>query len=397
VFLFIFPCQFLWSTSSFERRSIHLLLLIINVQVSLHIRGPINFSTFAVYHRSSSSKEKREAEPEPEPEAKSHPLAQYFPGLHRHKRGHVHRHDRRDPEAKVVTVTETVYSTSTRLNQQLQATAGSISSAAPASSASSPPSNGESSNTGTTINGSYAWARDTYYNAATGEADNIIFMNHQGGTNGSGVWDSCFGNSLSFAAADGCHGAASPQTLGAVTIPSDNELAIFSAQQCGDCGYVRPGSPAYRGFSTSSETLFLMEFEMPRDPGSGFNVDMSAAWFLNAQIPRTLQYGNAACSCWTSGCGEFDAFEILSTGSNFLTATLHSWQGTGNQYGGGGCSDYINRPLTSSMKAVVYFNSASSSIEIYTLPSTVTFDVGLTDTEVQSWFTGAASPVNIGG
>ena len=90
-----------------------------------------------------------------------------------------------------------------------------------------------------------------------------------------------------------------------------------------DCGFVRPGSVAYRlspnfcyvfmhtltvvsdGFD-GADKVFLMEFSMPMDGTSGFNADMPAIWMLNAQIPRTLQYGNAACSCWESGCGEFD-------------------------------------------------------------------------------------------
>jgi hypothetical protein len=32
--------------------------------------------------------------------------------------------------------------------------------------------------------------------------------------------------------------------------------------------------------------------------------DEPAIWMLNAQIPRTTQYGPSDCSCWESGCGE---------------------------------------------------------------------------------------------
>ncbi len=53
-----------------------------------------------------------------------------------------------------------------------------------------------------------------------------------------------------------------------------------------------------------ADKVFFVEFSMPMDEDSSFNADMPAIWMLNAQIPRTLQYGNANCSCWESGCGE---------------------------------------------------------------------------------------------
>ena len=203
---------------------------------------------------------------------------------------------------------------------------------------------------------------------------------------------------MSYAASNGVSAAKSPQVLGSnVYLPSDQELVLMTNQSCGsDCGYVRAGTPAYEGFSTASSTVFLLEFMMPRDDGSGFNVDMGAIWLLNAQIPRTLQYGNAACSCWTSGCGEFDLFEILSTGSNFLTSTVHTWQGTGNQFGGGGCSDYIERPLSSYMQAAVILDTSTSTLNIVVLPESIgTFGEGLTDAQIQGWLGIAGSTVNI--
>src|SRR5271170_5703235 len=78
------------------------------IQISLHLRGPIQIGQIAVYHRSSASKEKRDAEPEPD----FHGHGQPFEALARHKRGHNHRHERRGNA--VVTVTDTAYVTSTR-------------------------------------------------------------------------------------------------------------------------------------------------------------------------------------------------------------------------------------------------------------------------------------------
>ena len=76
---------------------------------------------------------------------------------------------------------------------------------------------------------------------------------------------------------------------------------------------------------------------MPMDGTTGFNADMPSIWMLNAQIPRTLQYGNAQCSCWESGCGELDIAEGLFSGSTYLKSTLHA-----NTPGGD--SDYLVHP-----------------------------------------------------
>jgi hypothetical protein len=58
------------------------------------------------------------------------------------------------------------------------------------------------------------------------------------------------------------------------------------------------------------DKIFVAEFQMPLDGTEGFNADLPAIWLLNANIPRTLQYGKAECSCWQSGCGEFDVSPV---------------------------------------------------------------------------------------
>ena len=87
---------------------------------------------------------------------------------------------------------------------------------------------------------------------------------------------------------------------------------------------------------------------------------------LNAQIPRTLQYGKAECSCWTTGCGEFDIFEVLAPGDLRCKSTLHS-----NIKGGN--SDYFKRPTSGSMKAMVLMNGENMHIKVldsdYELPT----------------------------
>ncbi|KAI5283565.1 target of Sbf, partial [Ascosphaera aggregata] len=57
-----------------------------------------------------------------------------------------------------------------------------------------------------------SWGRVAYYDASSGTADGLVFLNHQGGQ-GSGVWDAANGNSLSYASKDAKSGASSPQVL----------------------------------------------------------------------------------------------------------------------------------------------------------------------------------------
>ncbi|MBE7180721.1 MAG: hypothetical protein INR71_05860 [Terriglobus roseus] len=97
------------------------------------------------------------------------------------------------------------------------------------------------------------------------------------------------------------------------------------------------------GFGGNTKAFFF-EFSMPYDGQTGFNGDMPSLWMLNAQIPRTGQY--SSCSCWQSGCGEFDICEVLDSGNPRCKSTYH-----GNTPGGS--SDYFQRPTASTMKMAV--------------------------------------------
>ncbi|AMD20782.1 HDR040Cp [Eremothecium sinecaudum] len=239
----------------------------------------------------------------------------------------------------------------------------------------------DSSNLGPAV-----WKRVSHY--TPGSTTNCTFFNHHGGS-GSGVWSSAFGNSISYASADGRSAAKSPTALGDVTLKSNEELIIFSGVSCddtsiGDCGYHRDNIPAHHGFGGDFKIL-MFEFTMPHDnSGSGDNQDMPAIWMLNAKIPRTLQYGKATCSCWKTGCGELDLFEILNSGSDKLIAHVHSGQGdNGNVYGGGGSQDYFTRPTTQSMKAAVIFAGDSKQIHIVKVDGD--FGDTLSSETVMSW------------
>jgi hypothetical protein len=63
------------------------------------------------------------------------------------------------------------------------------------------------------------------------------------------------------------------------------------------------------------------------DDNQGLIQDAPAWWFLNANVPRVLQYrdkrNEKPRACWSYGCGEFDAIEILETGETRAKSTLH--------------------------------------------------------------------------
>ncbi|EER40757.1 conserved hypothetical protein [Histoplasma capsulatum H143] len=213
-----------------------------------------------------------------------------------------------------------------------------------------------------------------YYNSAEGQADGLVFLNHHGGDK-SGVFDYALGNSLSYASTDGCNGAASPMILADKLLPDNKEIVIMTDKPCnGDCGTVRPGTVAYHGFDGDNK-LFLTEFSMPNTGKTGWNEDMPAAWILNAAIPRTLQYGKPECSCWISGCGEFDVFEVLDAGNPRAKSTLH-----GNRSGGD--SHWFPRPISKTLKLAVLFDGAANSVNIRILDDSFEFKPTLDGSEI---------------
>jgi hypothetical protein len=373
-------------------------------ELSVHFRGPVKLLQFGVYKPSSSSSKKVKRDEE---------------GCSTTK--HIHHAHKRDAATAVVEVTQTVYvngngevitgSTSTPSTPSTQATqstttlvgntnvnsGNSVSYSAAQATLSTSSSSTTSSSTAAAASSSSssgstnsAWVRDSYY--TPGSADNCVFLNTLGGTN-SGTWSSCFGNSLSYASSDASSAVSSAVAMGEVLLKTDEEYVIFSGTSCssGDgCGYYRSNIPAYHGFD-GSEKIFVFEFEMPHeDNASGSNPDMPAIWLLNAKIPRTLQYGDSTCSCWSTGCGELDLFEILSQGDERLISHIHDGQGNdGTSYGGGGSQDYFARPTSGSMKAAVIFTG--SAISIVKLDDTVSFSSGLDASTVNTWLSTSGS------
>ncbi|KAK1810228.1 target of Sbf [Friedmanniomyces endolithicus] len=324
-------------------------------ELSFHFRGPIQLKQFAVYTPSGSSSKARRSTPNER--------------RHAHGHGHAHLHHARDAavgDMVTATINGVVQSWVNEWSGAASsAPAADPSSAAAAPTAAAPPSPGppspassqssaspspSSGSSGSISSSSGGWSRQAYYDSASSTSEGLVFLNHNGGS-GSGVFDYNYGNSLSFASSDGLSGASSSQVLKDTTLPSSAEVVIMSDSPCSgdDCGFYREGTVAYHGFDGPSKAFFF-EFGMPTTGETAASiydpVDMPAIWSLNALIPRTLQYGAADCSCWTSGCGEFDLFEVLAPGDERMKSTLH-----GNIAGGD--SDYFARPSSGTKKAVM--------------------------------------------
>lgn len=349
-------------------------------EVSLHFRGPMRLKQVAAYSKTKTgSAKKREAAGGP------------------HARRHAHAHDvfhKREAEpvnekrAEWVTVTMDgkVVSWKNDWSGKATAAAGAPAAAAATTTAAAPAATSPAAGAAASavvkaaVDPNAAYTRIGYYNAATQALDGLTFLGNHGGQ-GSGVFDNTYGMSLAYLNSAGTGGAASPSVLADALIPSNAEFSIFTDKPCSgsDCGFTRPGGVSYHGFD-GADKVFLVEFSMPYDGNRGFNGDMPAFWLLNAQIPRTLQFGDAGCSCWTTGCGEFDVAEVLTSGDNRCKSTVHT-------NAPGGSSDYFVRPTIGTMKLAVIFNSADGTINIQVLPDSTDFTTSLTAAQVNAFLT----------
>ncbi|KAG6231039.1 hypothetical protein E4U34_006579 [Claviceps purpurea] len=374
--------------------------------LSIHIRGPISVKEVAVYnlaaHHGKRDVEADEADNEPKAEsspqvADAHPAHNHGHG-HGHK--HLHRHAQRDKvfatiNGKVVSWENNWFgpppaaqppttppAAKPAAGAALKAdnpdkSAGSDKPKAQleSQSESKPKSESDRKHKGKPAASGSDWDRVAYYNAEKQIAENMIFMGNYGGS-GSGVFDTTWGASLSYLNANGDGGASSPQILSDTLIPSNKEFAIFSAEKCdGSCGFTRAKDVAYKGFGGANK-VFLFHFKMPLDGDRSFNGDMPALWALNGRIPRTAQYN--ACSCWQTGCGEADIYEVLTSGDTKCKSTFHLANGAGS-------SDYFDRPVDKYIKVAAVFHEKTASVSIKKLSDDVDFSKGLDDATVMKW------------
>ncbi|BAO41859.1 uncharacterized protein YJL171C [Kluyveromyces marxianus DMKU3-1042] len=225
---------------------------------------------------------------------------------------------------------------------------------------------------------SQSWNRTAYYDASNKTANNVTFLTNAGDNS------SCLGKALTYADSTGTGKASDATILGSDNLlKSDEEFSIFSEVKCPKsgynkaCGVYRSGIPAYHGFDGETK-MFLFEFTMPtaseKNSSSIEYYDMPAIWLLNDHIPRTSQYPtNPNCSCWNTGCGEFDIFEVMNgTERNNLYSTFHTFQGI--EYLGYGiqADGYIPRDTEGTMKGGVLFDSKGNTVVF--MSNDTTFD-----------------------
>ncbi len=89
------------------------------------------------------------------------------------------------------------------------------------------------------------------------------------------------------------------------------------------------------------------------------NPSMPAIWLLNAKIPLTGQYvADKSCSCWDSGCGEFDLFEVLDPGNKRCISAVHAKPHSD------GNPNFFPRPTDKFITAAVVFTGGKGHIKI---------------------------------
>jgi len=345
--------------------------------LSMHFRGPIQLANVAVY---TPGKGKRDVPKVTHSKRHGH--------QHLHKKHHEHHQERAVGDTVVATINGEVVSWA---NTYAGPTADAAADAAPpaVTAASSPsadkpakkPAGGNNQKPAdkTPITGDFV--RTAYYDAASGDADGLVFLANVGSPGVSGTWDTVWGSSLAYVNEEGSAAAASPTVLKNKLLDDTQEIAIFSDAPCdSSCGTTRPDSVAYKGFEGASK-VFIVEFTMPDSGKSGAGLNMPAYWLLNAAIPRTAQY--ASCSCWMGdnssplqgGCGELDVVEILSSGDTRAKSTFHFANGVGD-------SHYIDRPVNGPIKVAVVMDADSSTVSIKVLDN-FDFPTSLTAEQVQ--------------
>lgn len=234
------------------------------------------------------------------------------------------------------------------------------------------------------------WKRLAYYDAEEQTAENVTFLTRAGKNS------TCLGKALTFADSDGTSKASDSTILAQdALIRSEEEYVIFSNLTCGksgldnDCGVYRDGIPAYHGFYGTVK-MFLFEFTMPEEDkveeGSVYNWNMPAIWLLNSHIPRTSQYNtNSNCSCWASGCGEFDIFEVKNYTDDEVSklySTIHDYQGTGLIQEGIQIDGYFERDYTGTMKGGCFFDNDGNAVVF--MSNSTSFDETISASDLKS-------------
>ena len=195
---------------------------------------------------------------------------------------------------------------------------------------------------------------------------------------------------LGFIDSTGTGSSKTPSILADTTIPNNVQFMIFSDKKCSgsgaECGFYN-GDIAYHGFDGPKKAFFF-EFQMPSDnSGAAQNVDMPSIWALNAKIPRLGQY--SPCSCWATGCGEIDLFEVLAPGSDKCVQAVHAAKGV-NKNSGTPCN-YFKRPTSKTIKAATIYDTDAGSVTTVILPNDTSFDQGFSADQISGFLKNASN------
>lgn len=214
--------------------------------------------------------------------------------------------------------------------------------------------------------------RVSYWTRGGKSAENLSFLNNLGG-GASGEWSICQGNSLSWASSDATKDVARPTVFGG-TLGNGVEMTVLSGHACtpSSCGWYRPvGMHGWSG-----EKIIIVEATMPHNiPGYANKGDKPAIWSLNAQIPRTAQYG---CNCDRRGCGELDIAEVVTEGEEHCWVTMYSWQKSV------GSGDWFVRPTNNAAVFATHFDVPGKTIRISQFKS-FKYSKTMATSVVKSW------------
>lgn len=100
--------------------------------------------------------------------------------------------------------------------------------------------------------------------------------------------------------------------------------------------------------------------------------------------PQRNHADSSTSHSWTSGCGEFDLFEVLDSGNFRCKSTLHMAPA-------GGSSDWFQRPTGGSITAAVVIAGEHEVAAIRVLDGGQSFDATLSEDVVSGWVNEAGS------
>ncbi|MCJ1380866.1 target of Sbf [Xylographa soralifera] len=317
-------------------------------ELSAVVRGPAKVKQFAVYTQDSTSSRKRTLKAD----------------AHQRRHGHQHFHEKnkeiREGKEDVERrngqlVTATMFGTVVTMTDTWDAASPAPAAAKPAASPAAASSEAAPAAAPVINAGTGNWGRVAYYDAESATADGLTFL---GNVNWNSETYESLGATLGYVTPNGQNSSNKPTILENSLIPDGVEFVISSATACkNDCGATAPGANAYHGWN-GAEKVFMIEIEMPLSGQTGYlNADMPAFWLLNTQIVNQQQYGK--CSCWATGCGEWDIHEILKAGATTGYASMHM----GSNYAGTPPQG-LARPTSGTMKIAAIVSGGVAHVEV---------------------------------